>query len=87
MIDKIRPHMHIVETAKRCISEQGMTPLEIPVRGGTDGAQLSFRGLPCPNLGLGGYGYHGPFEHITAEGMDKVVNILCGIVKSYAENK
>ena len=87
MIDKIRPHMHIVETAKRCISEQGMTPLEIPVRGGTDGAQLSFRGLPCPNLGLGGYGYHGPFEHITAEGMDKVVNILCSIVKSYAENK
>ena len=87
MIDKIRPHMHIVETAKRCIVEQGMTPLEIPVRGGTDGAQLSFRGLPCPNLGLGGYGYHGPFEHITAEGMDKVVNILCGIVKSYAENK
>ena len=87
MIDKIRPHMHIVETAKRCIVEQGMTPLEIPVRGGTDGAQLSFRGLPCPNLGLGGYGYHGPFEHITAEGMDTVVNILCGIVKSYAENK
>ncbi|MCR5727680.1 MAG: peptidase T [Lachnospiraceae bacterium] len=86
MIDKIRPHMHIVETAKRCISEQGLTPLEIPVRGGTDGAQLSFRGLPCPNLGLGGYGYHGPFEHITAEGMDTVVNILCGIVKSYAED-
>lgn len=86
MIDKIRPHMHIVETAKRCISEQGLSPLEIPVRGGTDGAQLSFRGLPCPNLGLGGYGYHGPFEHITAEGMDTVVKILCSIVKSYSEN-
>ena len=85
MIEKIRPHMHIVETAKRCIMEQGLTPLEIPVRGGTDGAQLSFRGLPCPNLGLGGYGYHGPFEHITAEGMDTVVKILCGIIKSYAE--
>jgi tripeptide aminopeptidase len=86
MIDKIRPHMHIVETAKRCIEELGMSPLEIPVRGGTDGAQLSFRGLPCPNLGLGGYAYHGHFEHITAEGMDKVVQILCGIVKSYAKN-
>ena len=84
MIEKIRPHMHIVETAKRCISEQGLTPLEIPVRGGTDGAQLSFRGLPCPNLGMGGYAYHGPFEHVTAEGMDTSVRILCGIVKSYA---
>ena len=86
MIDKIRPHMHIVETAKRCIEELGMSPMEIPVRGGTDGAQLSFRGLPCPNLGLGGYAYHGHFEHITAEGMDKVVQILCGIIKSYANN-
>ena len=83
MIEKIRPHMHIVETAKSCIAEQGLSPLEIPVRGGTDGAQLSFRGLPCPNLGLGGYAYHGPFEHITAEGMDTVVKILCGIVRSY----
>ena len=85
MIEKIRPHMHIVETAKRCIAEEGLTPLEIPVRGGTDGAQLSFRGLPCPNLGLGGYAYHGPFEHITAEGMDFVVRILLRIIKSYAK--
>ena len=84
MIEMIRPHMHIVETAKKCISEQGLTPLEKPVRGGTDGAQLSFRGLPCPNLGLGGYAYHGPFEHITVEGMDTVVKILCGIVRSYS---
>ena len=87
MIEKIRPHMHIVETAKRCIEEQGLSPMEIPVRGGTDGAQLSFRGLPCPNLGSGGYAYHGPFEHITAEGMDTVVKILCGIVKSYTKDR
>ena len=59
--------------------------MEIPVRGGTDGAQLSFRELPCPNLGMGGYAYHGPLEHVTAEGMDTVVQILCGIVKLYAE--
>ena len=85
MIENIRPHMHIVETAKRCMEEQGMTPLEVPVRGGTDGAQLSFRGLPCPNLGTGGYAFHGPFEHITAEGMDSVVTVLCGIVKAYAK--
>ena len=64
-----------------------MEPEEIPVRGGTDGARLSYDGLPCPNLGTGGYAFHGPFEHITAEGMDAVVNIICSIVKSYSENK
>ena len=87
MIEKIRPHIHIVETAKRCIADQGLTVKDVPIRGGTDGAQLSFRGLPCPNLGTGGYAFHGPFEHITAEGMDAVVNIICSIVKSYSENK
>ncbi len=84
MIEKIRPHMHIVETAKKCIAEQGLEPLDVPVRGGTDGARLSFRGLPCPNLGTGGYAYHGPMEHITAEGMDLSVKIICSIVRSYA---
>lgn len=77
--------MHIVDTAKACIKAQGMDPLDVPVRGGTDGARLSFRGLPCPNLGTGGYAFHGPFEHITAEGMDTVVKVLCSIVKEYAE--
>ncbi len=85
MLEKIRPHMHIVETAKRCISEHGIEPLEVPVRGGTDGAQLSYRGLPCPNLGTGGYAFHGPFEHITAEGMDLVTKILCSIIKEYSK--
>lgn len=84
MIEMIRPHIHIVETAKKCIAEQGLAVKDVPIRGGTDGAQLSFRGLPCPNLGTGGYAFHGPFEHITAEGMDSVVKIVCGIVKSYA---
>ena len=85
MIEKILPHMHIVETAKACIKAQGLEPVEVPVRGGTDGARLSFRGLPCPNLGTGGYAFHGPFEHITAEGMDTVVNVLCSIVKEYSK--
>lgn len=84
MIEKILPHMHIVETAKTCIKAQGLEPEEVPVRGGTDGARLSFKGLPCPNLGTGGYAFHGHFEHITAEGMDTVVNILCSIVQEYA---
>lgn len=87
MIEKIKPHIHIVETAKKCASEQGLAVKDVPIRGGTDGAQLSFRGLPCPNLGTGGYAFHGPFEHITAEGMDSVVKIVCGIVKSYAKRK
>jgi len=77
--------MHIVDTAKKCISMQRLEVLDVPVRGGTDGAQLSYRGLPCPNLGTGGYAFHGPLEHITAEGMDTVVNILCQIVKEYAK--
>ncbi|MBO7356560.1 MAG: peptidase T [Lachnospiraceae bacterium] len=87
MIEKIRPHMHIVETAKKCIDGQGLEVMDVPVRGGTDGAQLSYRGLPCPNLGTGGYAFHGPLEHITAEGMDAVVNILCSIVKEYAQKE
>ena len=84
MIEKIEPEMHLIDTAKAAIRAQGMEPETPPVRGGTDGAQLSFRGLPCPNLGTGGYAFHGPYEHITAEGMDAVVEILKGIVQSYA---
>lgn len=85
MEEKIRPCMHLVENARKAISALGITPDSAPVRGGTDGAALSFRGLPCPNLGTGGYGFHGPFEHITAEDMDDEVKILTGIVASYAE--
>ena len=53
----------------------------VRARGGTDGARLSFMGLPCPNLGTGGYGFHGPFEHISVEGMETAVNIIKSIVK------
>lgn len=84
MEEKIRPCMHLVDTAKQVMESLGVTPDSSPVRGGTDGAELSFRGLPCPNLGTGGYGFHGPYEHITAEDMDTVVQILLGIVKKYA---
>ncbi|MDO4529971.1 MAG: peptidase T, partial [Lachnospiraceae bacterium] len=55
------------------------------VRGGTDGARLSFRGLPCPNLGTGGAAFHGPYEHISLEGMEKAVQMLLQIVALYAE--
>ena len=62
----------------------GVTPKVQPVRGGTDGAVLSFMGLPCPNLGTGGFAFHGPYEHITVEGMDKVVQMLLNLVKIYS---
>ena len=84
MIEKIEPEMHLVDTAKAAIRALGMEPAILPVRGGTDGAQLSFRGLPCPNLGTGGYAFHGPYEHITAEGMDLAVQVMLRIVDTYA---
>jgi tripeptide aminopeptidase len=83
MKEHILPCMHLIENAKAAVQEAGLVPLEVAIRGGTDGARLSEMGLPCPNLGTGGYACHGPYEHITAEGMDHVVEILKGIVKRY----
>lgn len=84
MREKILPCYHVVETALDATREQGIRPTICPIRGGTDGARLSYMGLPCPNLGTGGYAFHGPYEHITAEGMDIQTAILCGIVRRYA---
>lgn len=83
MEEKIRPFFHVVESAKLATREAGLEPTIKPIRGGTDGARLSYEGLPCPNLGTGGHAFHGPYEHITVEGMDKAVEILLGIVKIY----
>ena len=80
MAECMSDHMDIVERAERAIAAAGLKPVRVPVRGGTDGAQLSLRGLPCPNLGTGGYSFHGPYEHITAEAMDTAVEIILGIV-------
>lgn len=85
MREMIEPCMIVIEHAREAIRKVGLTPVEPPIRGGTDGARLSFMGLPCPNLGTGGYAGHGPFEHITAEGMEKCVEILLGIVSEYAK--
>lgn len=85
MKEKIEPCMHLIERAKQAVKEAGTEPVIVPIRGGTDGARLSFMGLPCPNLGTGGYGFHGPYEHITAEGMDTVVRTLKNIVRLYGE--
>ena len=81
MAEKLAERMDIVERAERAIEKAGLTPESVPIRGGTDGAQLSFRGLLCPNLGTGGYACHGPYEHITAEDMDTMVEILLNLIE------
>lgn len=83
MAEKIRPHFHLVETARKAIAMTGLTPEDVPIRGGTDGARLSWMGLPCPNLGTGGFNFHGPAECITAERMDKATEVLLNIAALY----
>lgn len=81
MIEVIDKHPYTVELAKQAIKNVGLDPLSRPVRGGTDGARLSFMGLPCPNLGTGGYGFHGPYEHVTVEGMNTAIEVIKELVK------
>ena len=81
MLSIIKDNMYIVDLAKAAIKENGLEPISRPVRGGTDGARLSFMGLPCPNLGTGGYGFHGPYEHISVEAMETAVSIIKSIAK------
>lgn len=81
MIEKLDGHMQIVELAERAIRAEGMEPVRVPIRGGTDGAQLSYRGLLCPNLGTGGYCCHGPHEHASAQEMDKMTNVLLQLIR------
>ena len=85
MKEQIEPCMHLIDNAKKAIKAVGLEPTVDAIRGGTDGAQLSFKGLPCPNLGTGGAAYHGACEHISVEGMDKVVDIAVELVKIYAQ--
>ena len=85
MLEKIKPHFHLVETARKAIEKAGLTPEEIPVRGGTDGAVLSWKGLPCPNLGTGGFNFHGVCECTTVERMDKATEILLNIIELYSK--
>lgn len=87
MAEKIRPCFHLIENAQKACENTGVKPRILPIRGGTDGARLSFMGLPCPNLGTGGYAFHGPYEHITAEGMDAVVEILLQLAELYGRNE
>lgn len=85
MEEKVKPHFHLIENAEKAIREAGLEARIVPIRGGTDGARLSFMGLPCPNLGTGGFNFHGPCEYITAEKMDQSVQIILNIISIYAE--
>lgn len=76
----LRDQMDIVRRAERAMNRAGLEADIRPVRGGTDGSQLSYRGLPCPNLGTGGYGFHGPYEHISIGDMDKAVEVITNLV-------
>jgi len=81
----IEPHMYVVDRAKKAMAAVGMKPEEVPIRGGTDGARLSYMGLPCPNLCTGGENYHGRFEYIPVEDMELCVKMLIEILTT-AEN-
>ena len=87
MKEKILPHFHLIERAENAFRANGVTPACVPIRGGTDGARLSWDGLPCPNLSTGGYNYHGVREWIPAESLGAMANVLVTLVESFAEEK
>lgn len=84
MREKILPHFHLIENAIGAMKTLGIEPIVVPVRGGTDGARLSFMGLPCPNLCTGGHNFHGKYEYIPIQSMERTVEVLIEIVKRYS---
>lgn len=85
MREVVEPVIHIVDTAKQAMRELGINPIEQPIRGGTDGAQLSYMGLPTPNLFAGGHNFHGPYEYVVLESMQKAVEVIVRIIELYAQ--
>lgn len=81
MLEKIKPHFEVVERCKAAMEKCGITPRIEPVRGGTDGAMLSFQGLPCPNICAGGHNFHGIYEYISCEAMGKIAELLIELAK------
>jgi tripeptide aminopeptidase len=81
MREKIEPVYHIVEYAEQAMTEAGFEALIVPVRGGTDGARLSYKGLPCPNIFTGGHNFHGKYEFISLESMEKAVQVILNIIR------
>ncbi|MBO7337690.1 MAG: M20/M25/M40 family metallo-hydrolase, partial [Paludibacteraceae bacterium] len=81
MRQKIEPVMHIIEIAQKAMEKAGVKPKTQPIRGGTDGAQLSFMGLPCPNIFAGGMNFHGVYEYVPVQSMQKATDVIIEIVK------
>ena len=87
MKEMVEPVMHIVDNAKGAMEEADVIPEVRPIRGGTDGTDISFQGIPCPNLGTGGHNFHSIYEYITLEDMEKTSDILISIIKQFTKNK
>ena len=87
MREKIEPVMHIVDIAKKAMEQVGISPIIKPIRGGTDGSQLSFMGLPCPNIFAGGHNFHGKYEYVPVESMQKAVEVIVKICELTAKEK
>ena len=85
MREKIEPVMHIIETVEKAMREAGVEPRVQPIRGGTDGAQLSFKGLPCPNIFAGGENFHGRYEYVSIQSMEKATDVIVNICRIVAE--
>ena len=85
MKEMIEPHIHLIENAQKAMKEAGLQPKVQPIRGGTDGARLSYMGLPCPNLGTGGHNFHSRFEYISIQSMQKVTQVIINLVKLYSK--
>lgn len=85
MKEKIVPHFHLIENAKKALEELEITSIIVPIRGGTDGSRLSYMGLPCPNLGTGGHNFHGRYEYISIQAMEKAVSVLVKIIEQYSK--
>lgn len=85
MKEKVAPHQHIIQIAQQAMKEVGVTPIIKPIRGGTDGSQLSFMGLPCPNIFAGGHNFHGKYEYIPVESMQKAVEVIVKIAELTAK--
>lgn len=87
MREKVEPVIHIVDIARQAMEDVGVKPVVVPIRGGTDGSRLSYMGLPCPNIFAGGHNFHGRFEYIPIESMEKSVQVILKIIELYSEGK
>ena len=87
MREQVEPHYHVVEKAVKAMEMAGVKPKIQPIRGGTDGANLSFKGLPCPNIFAGGLNFHGKMEFVPLESMEKASEVILNIIRLYSEQE